>query len=513
MTDALGDHDAVGLAGLVRSGEVKPLELVDAAIARIETVDTQLNAVIHRRFERARADARQLHLAPPGNRPRPGPLAGVPFLVKDITCHQAGEPFHEGMRFLRDRGWKATSDTHLAARFRAAGLITVGRTNAPELGIVPTTEPLAYGPTRNPWDRSRSPGGSSGGSAAAVAAGLVPAAHANDGGGSIRIPASACGLVGLKPSRGRASLGPDASFTALVVCEHVVCRTVRDSAAFLDVIAGPMPGDPYIAPAPTRPFRDEVGADPGRLRIGLMTAAPGGLAVVAPECVVAAQRTSEVLESLGHHVEFAHPAALDLPDWSAHFISLWSAGVALGLDGWSARVGAVIGADDVEPLTWALAEMARALPTPVAAAFARLAAAHHPAGGRMVGTARWGAGVRPVAHADAGRTARPPRDVRLPARQSPGRPHASGVLHAVHPAVQRDRPAGDLAARAPRPARACRSACSSWPPTAGRTCSCASPPSSKTPTPGPTAARRSASAASTSGREVSGIRDAALATR
>jgi amidase len=364
MADALGDHDAVGLAALVRSGEVKPLELVDAAIARIETVDTQLNAVIHRRFERARAEAGQLHLAPPSHRPRPGQLAGVPFLVKDIACHQAGEPFHEGMRFLRDRAWRATSDSYLAARFRAAGLITVGRTNAPELGIVPTTEPLAYGPTRNPWDRSRSPGGSSGGSAAAVAAGLVPAAHANDGGGSIRIPASACGLVGLKPSRGRASLGPDASFSALVVCEHVVSRTVRDSAAFLDVIAGPMPGDPYVAPAPVRPFRDEVGADPGRLRIGVMTAAPGGLAAVAPECVVAAQRTSEALESLGHHVESAHPAALDLPDWSAHFISLWSAGVALGLDSWSARVGAVIGADDVEPLTWMLAEMARALPTP-----------------------------------------------------------------------------------------------------------------------------------------------------
>jgi amidase len=197
-----------------------------------------------------------------------------------------------------------------------------------------------------------------------VAAGLVPAAHANDGGGSIRIPASACGLVGLKPSRGRASLGPDASFSALVVCEHVVCRTVRDSATFLDVIAGPMPGDPYIAPAPARPFRDEVGADPGRLRIGLMTVAPGGLAVVAPDCVGAARRSAEVLESLGHHVEVSHPAALDLPDWTPHFMSLWSAGVALSLDSWSARTGAVIGASDVEPLTWALAELARALPTP-----------------------------------------------------------------------------------------------------------------------------------------------------
>ena len=361
MSDALGDHDATALAALIRGGEVKPLELVDAAIARIETLDPALNSVIHRRFERARAEAAALGAGPDSGS---APFAGVPFLVKDIACHQAGEPFHEGMRFLRDRQWRAESDTYLAARFRAAGLITVGRTNTPELGIVPTTEPVAYGPTRNPWDRSRSPGGSSGGSAAAVAAGFVPAAHANDGGGSIRIPASACGLVGLKPSRGRASLGPDASFSALVVCEHVVCRTVRDCAAFLDVVAGPMPGDPYVAPPPARAYREEVGADPGRLRVGLLTAAPAGLAVVHPDCVAAAEGAGRTLEALGHHVEVSHPAALDLPDWSPNFMSLWSAGVALGIDGWSARTGAVIGADDVEPLTWALAELARALPTP-----------------------------------------------------------------------------------------------------------------------------------------------------
>jgi amidase len=357
MADTLGDHDATGLASLVRAGEVTPLEIVEAAINRIETVDPQLNAVIHPRFERARDEAARLT-------DRQAPFVGVPFLVKDITCHQAGEPFHEGMRFLRDRRWRAESDTHLAARFRAAGLITVGRTNAPELGLVPTTEPVAYGATRNPWDRSRSPGGSSGGSAAAVAAGLVPAAHANDGGGSIRIPASACGLVGLKPSRGRTSLGPAGSFSALVVCEHVVCHTVRDCAGLLDAVAGPMPGDPWVAPPPVRPYREEVTADPGRLRIGVMTSAPGQLAVVQPECVMAAEDTARLLESLGHDVELAHPPALDRPDWAAHFMSLWSAGVALALDGWSARTGERIGADDVEPLTWALAELARALPTP-----------------------------------------------------------------------------------------------------------------------------------------------------
>ena len=359
MADTLGDHDATGLAALVRAGEVTPSELVDAAIARIEAVDPQLNAVIHPRFDRARHEAARI-----GAGPVAAPFAGVPFLVKDITCHQAGEPFHEGMRFLRDRRWRASSDSYLAARFKAAGLVTVGRTNAPELGIVPTTEPVAYGATRNPWDRARSPGGSSGGSAAAVAAGLVPAAHANDGGGSIRIPASACGLVGLKPSRGRTSLGPDASFSALVVCEHVVCQTVRDCAGFLDAVAGPMPGDPYVAPPPARPWSEEVGAAPGRLRIGLMTTAPGGLAAVHPDCATAATETARLLETLGHDVEAAHPPALDLPDWAAHFISLWSAGVALGLESWSVRTGEPLTAADVEPLTWALAELARALPTP-----------------------------------------------------------------------------------------------------------------------------------------------------
>src|SRR5436309_1889413 len=360
MADALGDHDATGLAALVRAGEVTPAELVEAAIARIEAVDPQLNAVIHPRFERAREEAARLR----AGRAAGAPFAGVPFLVKDVTCHQAGEPFHEGMRFLRDRQWRADTDSYLAARIRAAGLVTVGRTNTPELGIVPTTEPVAYGATRNPWDRARSPGGSSGGSAAAVAAGLVPAAHANDGGGSIRIPASACGLVGLKPSRGRTSLGPDASFSALVVCEHVVCQTVRDCAAFLDALCGPMPGDPYVAPPPVRPYREEVGAPPGRLRIGLMTAAPGGVATVDADCVTPATEIANLLETLGHDVERAHPAALDLPDWAPHFMSLWSAGVAASLDSWSMRTGDRITAGDVEPLTWALAELARGLPAP-----------------------------------------------------------------------------------------------------------------------------------------------------
>ncbi len=349
------DHDATGLADLVRRNEVSPAELVEAAIARTAALNPDLNAVIHTRFERARTEA-------DGDLPD-GPFRGVPFLVKDLVCHMAGEPQHEGMRFLKELAFTAKSDSYLAARFRAAGLVVIGRTNTPELGIQPTTEPEAYGPTRNPWDPSRSPGGSSGGSAAAVAAGLVPAAHANDGGGSIRIPASACGLVGLKPSRGRTSLGPSGDSAGALAVEHVVCRSVRDTAGFLDAVAGPMPGDPYVAPAPIRPWAAEVGAAPGRLRIGVLTHAPGQTVPVHPDCVAATTDAARLLESLGHHLEEAYPAVLDDPNWAPNFIALWAAGVALGLDTWSRHTGRRITREDVEPLTWTLAEMADSLGT------------------------------------------------------------------------------------------------------------------------------------------------------
>ena len=215
----------------------------------------------------------------------------MPFVLKDLSAHSAGDPFHEGMAFLKERGWTEPEDTALAARFRAAGLVTVGKTNTPELGILPTTEPHAYGPTRNPWDTTRSTGGSSGGSAAAVAAGLVPIGHANDGGGSIRIPASECGLVGLKPTRARVSSGPEfGDVMGGLTCELVVSRSVRDTAACSTPCTGMEPGDPYGVPDPARPYVDEVGADPGRLRIGLMTDSPGGSrSPVHPDCVAAAE--------------------------------------------------------------------------------------------------------------------------------------------------------------------------------------------------------------------------------
>jgi amidase len=264
------------------------------------------------------------------------------------------------MKFLRDLAWVERYDTYLAARFRAAGFALLGRTNVPELGPVPTTEPVAYGPTRNPWDTGRSPGGSSGGSAAAVAAGLVPVAHANDGGGSIRIPSSECGLVGLKPSRGRTSFGPDAGegWAGLSV-EHVVARSVRDSAAVLDAVAGYLPGDPYTAPAPARPFAQEVGVPPGRLRVGLLVKAPAGQVEVHPECAAAARETARLLESLGHRVEESFPPALADADVSHAVVTVITAATARDLAYWSERTGRQIGQGDVEPLTWGLAEMGR----------------------------------------------------------------------------------------------------------------------------------------------------------
>ena len=345
--------DATAQAALVRERQASPRELVDAAIARIEKLNPRLNAVITPLFEKARAaaDARNLP---------DGPFRGVPFLLKDLICHSAGDPYHAGMRFLRDARWVEPEDSHLAARFRAAGFVFLGKTNTPELGPVPTTEPVAYGPTRNPWDTSRSPGGSSGGSAAAVASGMVPAAHANDGGGSIRIPASECGLVGLKPSRGRTSLGPDLgeSWAGMAV-EHVVTRSVRDTAAILDAVAGAMPGDPYTAPPPARPFREEVGAAPGRLRIGLRVSAPGGELEVHPECVAAARETARLLESLGHRVEESHPGALDDPEVGRASVMVITAWTARDLDYWSQRIGRSIGSRDVEPMVWGIAEMGR----------------------------------------------------------------------------------------------------------------------------------------------------------
>jgi amidase len=354
MRTDLAFLDATAQAALVQRKEATPRELVEAAITRIEAVNPQLNAVITPLFEQARAQADAATLPE-------GPFRGVPFLLKDLGAHSAGDPYHEGMRFLRDLGWIAKADTYMATKLRAAGFIFVGKTNTPELAINPTTEPESYGPTRNPWDVTRSPGGSSGGAAAAVAAGLVPVAHANDGGGSIRLPASFCGLVGLKPSRGRVSLGPDhGEMWQGLAIEHVVSRSVRDSAAILDAIAGPMPGDPYIAPPPSRPFGEEVNSAPGQLRIGLMTRAPGGVLPVHPDCVAAARDAARLLASLGHIVEESYPLALDAHrERSRHFWTLLTSAVAAHLEALEKQTGKSISREDVELYTWTMREIGR----------------------------------------------------------------------------------------------------------------------------------------------------------
>ena len=351
MTDDLSRIDATAQAELVRSGQASPVELVDAAVERIERINPELNAVIFPLFDRARAEAA-------GDLPD-GPFRGVPFLLKDYAAELAGTPFREGTRFSGD--YVSSVDQELTLRFQRAGLVICGKTNTPEFGILPTTEPERYGATRNPWDLTRSTGGSSGGSAAAVASGMVPVAHANDGGGSIRIPASCCGLVGLKPSRARVSLAPQyGDVMSGLVAEHVVTRTVRDSAAMLDAISGASPGDPYAAPAlKGESFAAAAATDPGRLRIAIMVDSPTGSAV-DPDCVAAARAAGELCESLGHVVVEATPD-VDADALVAHFINMWAAGNAWVMLDWEARIGRAATPDDVEPLTWALVEMGRAV--------------------------------------------------------------------------------------------------------------------------------------------------------
>ncbi|HEX8930870.1 MAG TPA: amidase, partial [Actinomycetota bacterium] len=257
-------------------------------------------------------------------------------------------------------GYVADHDSMVTQRYRAAGLICLGRSNTPELGLVPTTEGEAYGPCHNPWDTSRSCGGSSGGSAAAVASGMVPVAHASDGGGSIRIPASECGLVGLKPSRGRVPLWPEvAEGWGGMAVQLAVSRSVRDTAAMLDAAAGPAPGDLHTPPVPQRPYRQEVGADPGRLRIGLLTSAPEASTPTHPECVAAAEATGRLLEELGHTVELGGPPALSDPGISQAFLPCYGTWTAAELELWGSLLGRPLTPDDVEPATWAVAEIGR----------------------------------------------------------------------------------------------------------------------------------------------------------
>ncbi|MDI2125483.1 amidase [Yinghuangia seranimata] len=288
--DTVTALDATAQAALVRDRHVTVEELVTAAIARIERLNPALNAVITPTFEQALAQAR-------AGLPD-GPFTGVPYLIKDLATEQEGVRFTEGSAYLR--GNVSRHDQELVRRLRAAGLVLLGKTNTPEFGMAPTCEPVLYGPTRNPWDPARTTGGSSGGSAAAVAARMVPAAHGNDAGGSIRFPASCCGLFGLKPNRARVPLGPayGDAFGGWAA-EHALTRSVRDSAALLDAVAGPAPGDPYTAPPAPGPFAAEVDREPGLLRIAYSLTASGGHPV-HPDCAAALEDAVGLCADLGH---------------------------------------------------------------------------------------------------------------------------------------------------------------------------------------------------------------------
>ena len=344
MTDDLSTLDACAQARLVRNGDLTAAELVEAAIERIEALNPTLNAVVTPTFERGLDAARA---APTG------PFAGVPFLLKDLACEMEGVRFTEGSRFLADN--VSHFDQELVVRLRAAGVIILGKTNTPEFGMAPACEPVLFGPTRNPWDPDRSTSGSSGGAAAAVASGMVPFAHGNDLGGSLRYPASACGLFALKPTRARNPLGPEYGDVAGgAAVEHALTRSVRDSAALLDATSGPDLGDPYWSPSPVQPFAAEVGADPGRLRIGFTARTPEG-DLGHPDCVAAVEHTARLCESLGHEV-FAADWPGFTPDVGAAIGTIMQGATAWILRYWIRHVGREPGVDEIEPLTRALWE-------------------------------------------------------------------------------------------------------------------------------------------------------------
>ena len=335
--------DATAQADLVRTKDVKPLELVEAAIDRIERLNPQLNAVVYKLYDQARARANSVL--------PDGPFKGVPFLLKNILGLCAGAPNDQSSKFVQ--GFVAPFDSTLVARYKKAGVVICGVTNAPEFGLMPTTEPTLFGPAHNPWNLAHTTGGSSGGSAAAVAAGLVPFAHANDGGGSIRIPASCCGLVGLKPTRARNPMGPTVGdvFSGLVA-EHILSRSVRDSAAMLDATAGPDLGDPYVAPPPARPYAEEVGAPVGKLRIAFSTTTPTGVPL-HPDCKTAVEDAAQLCESLGHEVVESAPT-LEAEKITPMFMALWGGGLAWTIDSYSHLLGKAPTADQFEPGTWGL---------------------------------------------------------------------------------------------------------------------------------------------------------------
>ena len=339
--DDYRQQDAVGLAELIAKKEVSAAEVLEAAIARAEEVNPAINAIVHQQYDKARAAAA-------AGLPQ-GPLTGVPYLIKDLAFFQAGEPATLGSHLYAD--YVADHDSVYTARCKAAGLAIMGRSNSPEFGLNANTEPKLYGSCRNPWKSTHSAGGSSGGAAAAVAGGILPMAHATDGGGSIRIPAAQCGLFGLKPTRGRITFAPDAGegWGGLSI-GHVVSRSVRDSAVMLDCTGGTEPGDPYVAPTPERPFAEEVGRAPGNLKIAMMLHDHRGVAL-DPACAEAVSAAARLCESLGHAVEEAAPD-IDLTALRPKNSIVSSANIARQLGARWAALGREPSPDDVEAASW-----------------------------------------------------------------------------------------------------------------------------------------------------------------
>ena len=341
-------YDALGLAKLVKDRQVTAGELLQTAIERVEARNPKINAVVSKLYDEAKA---QIAAGLPD-----GAFAGVPFLLKDLGLQLAGTVTSGGSNFFADA--RADHDSELVARYKRAGLVIFGKTNTSEFGLSTSTEPRLHGPTRNPWNLEHSAGGSSGGAAAAVAAGMLPLANASDGGGSIRVPASCCGLFGLKPTRARVPMGPDVgegwSGSSVV---HAVSRSVRDSAALLDATAGPDIGDPYFAPPQERPYLAEVGQSPGRLKIAMTTKAWNGQPV-DEDCARAVHQAAQLCERLGHHIEEASPA-IPATELAAANRVIISANVRASLEARGKALGREPKAGDVEGITWTMSEYGR----------------------------------------------------------------------------------------------------------------------------------------------------------
>jgi amidase len=335
------NYDGIGLAQLIRARQVTAVEVLEEAIRRIEKENPAINAVIHTMFDLARNNLNHL--------PPDGLFGGVPFLLKDLISEVAGVPLTSGSRVLKN--FIPNADSEIVKRYRKAGLVILGKTNCPEFGLLPYTEPELHGPTRNPWNRNHSAGGSSGGSAAAVAAGMVPLASGGDGGGSIRIPASSCGLFGLKPTRGRTPTGPNhGEIWQGMVVEHVITRTVRDSAAILDCIQGADIGAPYVIPPPALPYLQEIESLPRKLKIAFSTQSPVH-GPVHPECQKAVYETAKLLLEMGHQVDEDRPD-IDGRKLADSYFTLYMGEVAAEIRYIETTMGIRIKPSDLEAITW-----------------------------------------------------------------------------------------------------------------------------------------------------------------